>query len=96
MDCLDRTNVVQSMLARRSLQSQLQVNTIQTYVRMYVSPVFSVFIVECTHLLYNSLVLHISHIYTCIGVPLLTHAMCTYVCNLFILCVHVCTYMLVI
>ena len=27
MDCLDRTNVIQSLLARRSLQSQLQVNT---------------------------------------------------------------------
>lgn len=25
MDCLDRTNVIQSLLARRSLQSQLQV-----------------------------------------------------------------------
>ena len=25
IDCLDRTNVVQSMLARRSLQDQLQV-----------------------------------------------------------------------
>ena len=25
IDCLDRTNVVQSMLARRSLQAQLQV-----------------------------------------------------------------------
>uniref|UniRef100_A0A8C2DY57 SAC1 like phosphatidylinositide phosphatase a n=1 Tax=Cyprinus carpio TaxID=7962 RepID=A0A8C2DY57_CYPCA len=27
MDCLDRTNVIQSLLARRSLQSQLQVTT---------------------------------------------------------------------
>lgn len=27
MDCLDRTNVVQSLLARQSLQSQLRVNT---------------------------------------------------------------------
>jgi len=27
MDCLDRTNVIQSLLARRSLQSQLQVFT---------------------------------------------------------------------
>jgi hypothetical protein len=26
MDCLDRTNVIQSLLARRSLQAQLQVN----------------------------------------------------------------------
>lgn len=26
MDCLDRTNVIQSLLARRSLQSQLQVS----------------------------------------------------------------------
>lgn len=25
MDCLDRTNVIQSLLARRSLQAQLQV-----------------------------------------------------------------------
>lgn len=25
MDCLDRTNVIQSLLARRTLQSQLQV-----------------------------------------------------------------------
>lgn len=25
MDCLDRTNVIQSLLARRSLQTQLQV-----------------------------------------------------------------------
>lgn len=27
MDCLDRTNVIQSLLARRSLQAQLQVST---------------------------------------------------------------------
>lgn len=26
MDCLDRTNVIQSLLARRSLQAQLQVH----------------------------------------------------------------------
>jgi len=30
MDCLDRTNVIQSLLARRSLQSQLQVE-LRTY-----------------------------------------------------------------
>lgn len=30
MDCLDRTNVIQSLLARRSLQSQLQVSTTET------------------------------------------------------------------
>ena len=30
MDCLDRTNVIQSLLARRSLQSQLQVSDIPT------------------------------------------------------------------
>lgn len=28
MDCLDRTNVIQSLLARRSLQAQLQVHTL--------------------------------------------------------------------
>lgn len=28
MDCLDRTNVIQSLLARRSLQAQLQVNVL--------------------------------------------------------------------
>lgn len=28
MDCLDRTNVIQSLLARRSLQSQLQVREV--------------------------------------------------------------------
>lgn len=28
MDCLDRTNVIQSLLARRSLQAQLQVNAL--------------------------------------------------------------------
>lgn len=28
MDCLDRTNVIQSLLARRSLQAQLQVQSL--------------------------------------------------------------------
>lgn len=28
MDCLDRTNVIQSLLARRSLQAQLQVRSL--------------------------------------------------------------------
>lgn len=28
MDCLDRTNVIQSLLARRSLRAQLQVNVL--------------------------------------------------------------------
>lgn len=28
MDCLDRTNVIQSLLARRSLQAQLQVSVL--------------------------------------------------------------------
>lgn len=30
MDCLDRTNVIQSLLARRSMQSQLRVGPIIT------------------------------------------------------------------
>lgn len=31
MDCLDRTNVIQSLLARRSLQAQLQVQTLFSF-----------------------------------------------------------------
>ena len=41
MDCLDRTNVIQSLLARRSLQSQLQVSDIPTadWASVYISAV---------------------------------------------------------
>ena len=31
MDCLDRTNVIQSLLARRSLQAQLQVHMLFSF-----------------------------------------------------------------
>lgn len=31
MDCLDRTNVIQSLLARRSLQTQLQVTPLAAF-----------------------------------------------------------------
>jgi hypothetical protein len=37
IDCLDRTNVVQSMLARRSLHSQLVVSTRVTLVTLWVT-----------------------------------------------------------
>uniref|UniRef100_A0A8C0KLP7 Phosphatidylinositol-3-phosphatase SAC1 n=1 Tax=Canis lupus dingo TaxID=286419 RepID=A0A8C0KLP7_CANLU len=37
MDCLDRTNVIQSLLARRSLQAQLQVHTLFFLLRTLVT-----------------------------------------------------------
>lgn len=39
MDCLDRTNVIQSLLARRSLQAQLQVQIL-----LFLSFFFNVYV----------------------------------------------------
>lgn len=35
MDCLDRTNVIQSLLARRSLQSQLEVCVMRLFIILH-------------------------------------------------------------